>query len=97
MMRVQGQLIAGFDRLPVVDANLQPITYGCTILATVRLCKNGVTETKRLTLVVDETFLPFCALRYDDFCVSFHCHPELRVFWCEDCIVTVPATTPFYR
>jgi hypothetical protein len=101
-MRVQGQIVAGIEFLPVVDVNYRPILMGSRLRATVAVY-TGRLEFREVTITVDTGHLPHCVLRGSGWCIPFFYDHERRVMvganvsttfpvWCE----LLPATTPFY-
>ena len=102
MDRLQGQLIAGIEFLPVVDVNYRPILRGSILRATVAT-HNGHLEFKVVEVAVDTGYLPHCVLRGDGWCIPFFYDAERRLMvganlsqtfpvWCE----VIPATNQFY-
>ncbi len=103
MNRVQGQIVAGIEYLPVVDVNYRPILMGSRLRATVATY-TGRLEFQEVEVTVETGWLPYCVLRFDGFCIPFFYDHERRVMvgsnvsrtfpvWCE----LLPATTPFYN
>ena len=102
MNRVQGQIVAGIEFLPVVDVNYRPILLGSRLRATVATY-TGHLEFIVVELEVIEGYLPHCVIGGSGWCVPFYYDHERRVMvganisatfpvWCE----LLPATSPFY-
>lgn len=78
MNRIKNQVVAGIDYIPVVDANYQPITIGCTLKATVAVSK-PVLHFEAVTIEVERAWLPECVLRGEGWCIPFYYDPERRL------------------
>jgi hypothetical protein len=97
------QVIAGVNCVPVVDINLVPITVGCTLKASVP-AYTGRWVFRDIVVVVEQSWLPYCVLRGEDWAIPFYYDAERRVMiggrcsmtwpvWCE----VAPTTRPFYH
>ena len=98
IMRVQGQVVAGKEFLPVVDVNYTPILIGSRLKATVATY-NGVLHFKQVIIVVEDGYLRHCSIKGDGWCIPFFYDHERQVMvganisrtfpvWCE----VLPAT-----
>lgn len=103
VMRVQGQIVAGIEYLPVVDVNYRPILLGSRLRATVATY-TGRLEFREVEVEVTDGYLPYCVIRGSGWCIPFFYDHERRVMvganisatfpvWCE----LLPATTLFYN
>ena len=103
MDRVQGQVVAGKNYIPVVDVNYRPILIGSTLRANVAIY-TGRLEFREVELTVEIGYLPYCVLRGDGWCIPFFYNHDRRVMvganvsetfpvYCE----VIPATFPFYN
>lgn len=102
MERVQNQVVAGIEYLPVVDANYRPILIGSRLRATVATY-TGRLAFQTVELKVTSGYLPQCVIRGNGWCLPFFYDHKLQVMigmylsttfpvWCE----LLPATIPFY-
>lgn len=93
MKRVQGQLLAGVDYVPVVDLYFRPVTIGCTLRASVATYK-GHLAFQTVEVTVRGDYLPYCVIRGDGWCIPFYYDSVRRVMvgtnvsstfpvWCE--------------
>ncbi len=78
MQRVQGQIVAGIEFLPVVDVNFRPIILGCRLRANVA-AYTGRLEFRVVEVTVETGCLPHCVLRGDGWCIPFFYDHERRV------------------
>ena len=102
MNRVQGQIVAGIEYLPVVDVCYRPILIGSRLRATVATY-TGRLEFIEVVVTVEGGYLPHCVIRGEKWCIPFFYDHERRVMvganvsptfpvWCE----VLPTTIPFY-
>lgn len=102
MERVQGQIVAGINYLPVVDVCFRPIILGCRLRACVAHY-NGITVFQEVELTVTDGYLRYCGIQGDGWCIPFYYDHERQVMvggrssrtfpvYCE----VLPATTLFY-